>query len=66
MNRSKVYLAAKRRLNARMYLHLLSHTSDDCPEGRPGRTCRYGLRGMNTRPCYRRADLLNKTIGNRC
>ena len=37
-NKTKVYSAAKRRLNGRMYLHLFSHTSDDCPEGRrPGR-----------------------------
>ena len=67
MNKTKVYSAAKGRLNGRMYLHLFSHTSDDCPEGRRSvRTCRYGLRGMKTRPGYRWADLLNKTIGNRC
>ena len=40
MKKNKVYSAAKRRLNGRMYLHLFSHTSDDCPKG----TNRYGGR----------------------
>lgn len=61
MKKNKVYSAAKRRLNGRMYLHLFSHTSDDCPKG----TNRYGSRGTNSRPYSRTCDLLNNTVRNR-
>ena len=43
-----------------MHLHLFSHTSDDCPEGR-----RTGIE-PELRPNLGLSDLLYKTIGNRC